>query len=1409
MAYVGIDTQGARALGQVLRDTATRADTVRRQTVAALNVADLSSQAPLQLSLVQEGLATLGAGVIDKADLAERFAVDPQRTSQSLGASAAEVSGAIAGLLGFAGPRDLRAVFVGLVPRGADAALDAALDRLGPLLLPALLAGQRPELPEEPSTELVADLRLLALRLGIEHVGPPSSARDEDDDEPSSFFGRMFSRRERTGSEVFWDEFWSDGRTVTEVLADPGRLLDWVAGTFALDRRLAAAAGLPGLGDMLATHDFATANSDSDDLDATIAAAEVEFAAIAGWLPAYLVGRDATGPDPAQSGQTLAFAARVGWVDPGEAGGTEQERFAAAVAYLRANRMLQSALLPTGFSGDAEPLAFFNEAGIALTLRLGRDAGVVDQAYVTGVAAGLDRLLTALGVNLSGPPVELTEALQQQLFALVATQLPRSLVESPAIQAQFVASLGFLRQAGTGAEQRQRILDVVAAFRTIAVVGPPALTERQLTRIVGDEVLGVLGRGRLRLRGEDAVRRNPEFLLVARQWGIPGTTKQDIGKYKFSFGFDDLGVLTGIRRKKKSWLSRALDSVKAIGKAILESWKDNPFKAIFQVGKIALGALSLVVPGLQAVGVAALAMNLAETAYHAIEGDWLAALGTGLSAFTAGADIFGTAARTAIDAAQGSVLSGLFGGSGALEVLRNAKRAFDIGTAVFRATQADSVADAIGAGLGAAATALGSGGQLLGSVGALDSVLAQNLVRLGTTVRDVTRLVTPATGLIEAVRRGDLLAAFGSGLSVVSVGAQALVNRKGFLGDPGNVSGTLFEFGAHDRAGLAALAQGTGVAASVARAIAAADAGNAFLAGSSLAQAVQFLNGPRQSGDPQDDVLGDPAVVARRIAEVGVVLEAVFKGASPTAAAPIVVQQLGRVVDALNPAPRASGGSGALTGAAGNDTLAGGVGVDTLAGGVGADPLAAGPPAGLTLAQATAGAGGGQVRIEFPDGTVLTPQDGLFFVPDGARVVTPDGTVFGGGPGGTLPPTRLDMEVPGLRDPVPGRHLEVPEFPGLELFFPGVDGATPQSRNDPLDGSRFAFATLEPALGQLTANDAGSALVSSAPAGSVFGDPTVRTTPFPFVWLPEPEVQLAPPIDWADVATPAFTGNHVLDGGSRTREDIFSVIGWGASARGLYEASESVYVGATMGIQRVDNDTPPVDALTIGGTLSVSGQLGKYGGNAQVASEMNLGPLLGLQLPQMTNDTILGVNIPGGGAVGLRATGDDIRPLEQSDFADAAMLGPGLMLGIKYPVNGDLALDRIAELAEVSSEDVLLAREAPAGTRLAFDVSDEFAEPFDPGFAERPGLGNLPPFEDALDSGTLDAGDPDLFGGAGATGSWLPDLALDGISLDFGDPAGEELPAYDDFDSYDFDSYDFDSYDFDSYDVDSYDWSDW
>ena len=529
------------------------------------------------------------------------------------------------------------------------------------------------------------------MRLGIQNAGPSFSSvsRRTPPRQRGSGPGRVPAPR-CSGTTSGQTAVRQSACSPTPTSSSPG-----VRETFELDRRLALAAGLPELVDVLASYDFAIlGGSDGADLATTLDAARTDFAAINDWLPAFLVGRDTTAPDEAQLSQTLAFAARVGWADLG-ATSTPPSCFAAAIAYLRANRLLQSALLPIGFDGDREPLAFLNAPRAILTL--GRNTGVLDDAVVGGLAALLDQALGPVGVDAAAaPPPELTQALQQQLFALVASQIPRPLAASPAIQAQFVASLGYLRQATTGADLRQRIVTVLAAFRTLAVTGAPALTERQIVDALGPDALGVLG-----VDGWLRARRRRRRTRSSSSWPAVGRARRPQAGYRqiqrVHLSFNDLGELSGIvaRRRapcRESWTpsSRWARRSSSRGRTIRSrpssrsarspsapprSWS-RPTGTRCRVA----GAQRRRGRGLRAAGRLALGDGSRPVRVHRRRDR-----------------IFGAGAQTIVTAAQNTIATDVLGPN-VLSLTKDAKRAFDIGTSIYNATEAKALIGAVANG---------------------------------------------------------------------------------------------------------------------------------------------------------------------------------------------------------------------------------------------------------------------------------------------------------------------------------------------------------------------------------------------------------------------------------------------------------------------------------------------------------------------------------------------------------------------------------------------------------------------------------------------------------------------------------------------------------------------------------------
>jgi len=180
MGYVEIDMQGARRVGLALADAAAGAERARRQVLGALSIAGLHSGAGAQLAVVQDNLSTLGAGLAEKANLAEQLRARPKRFTATLEATAAGPPSALTGFLGFSGlgfpePPDLRSLLRGLPPASIHGALDAAMARLSPALQPAAAVPSR--------FEQYAPLSEIA----------PKDERDDEPDEESVLGGQTLT----------------------------------------------------------------------------------------------------------------------------------------------------------------------------------------------------------------------------------------------------------------------------------------------------------------------------------------------------------------------------------------------------------------------------------------------------------------------------------------------------------------------------------------------------------------------------------------------------------------------------------------------------------------------------------------------------------------------------------------------------------------------------------------------------------------------------------------------------------------------------------------------------------------------------------------------------------------------------------------------------------------------------------------------------------------------------------------------------------------------------------------------------------------------------------------------------------------------------------------------------------------
>jgi hypothetical protein len=839
MTLTGLEPDNARALATTMRADGVAADDLSGTVTAALTLSQLDSTVPGRLIAVGGELDQVGIIIAARVDIAEGFVLDPATLAQDLGLDVGRVTDALgrfddaetdlesqAPLIDLLiankeAAAALQSAFVTLPPPGTDPLLDALFARLASWFPGALAAGKLPvDLPDAD----VADLVELADQVGVaDRVGVPDKLAPG-----------------LAGFDLFADRapVLKGGLDLLGALT-PGALFDQVAEIYELDRRLASAAGLPTTLDIYDAFDFTV----GDPWDRTELWAELDS-----WLPALLAGQVDAGDvvpadDPRAWYLATLLAVRLGF-DPGpdwvpgqglrgQPETVQRETLDAALAFLTNGRFLQKALIPGDFEGVEGPLLIWSEGGVESALLAGRQAGVIDDT----TAAIADQVAEAVLGDGDGTdaPIELSEEQQQALIAAIAAQNGEAFVaDNPNIQRQLVSALNLVGQQGSLADQKRVFASVIEAFRSLAVVGSPAMTWRQLQAAVGPEVIDELGYSKTVNRSAKGINKHPQFITLVQHWGIPGSDKLKLKKYKFSFTFDEQGRLSAIRNKKLSKRKRLKNTVKAIGKSIWKTWKDNPWKYLFlgpfglfpganqlaegvedgdfgdifdgtlEMTKTAATLAALVAPGTNAAAVAA----LTSAAIGLIEGiqdnDFMTILSSSFSVVGGAAGFLDSAAK--VGSLANLVQTGAdFGGK--------AIRAVDAAEELIDAIEDGGTADILTSGLGmlgATAGAVSSGAEFGNSVGAAlgDSLLASadqlaGLAQAGVfdlrSLQDVTThqvfsadTIRTIEGLGTAARRAGSVvdigtaAIAGDGLGV----ADGLIDVVGGALDPGSAQAT-------------------------------------------------------------------------------------------------------------------------------------------------------------------------------------------------------------------------------------------------------------------------------------------------------------------------------------------------------------------------------------------------------------------------------------------------------------------------------------------------------------------------------------------------------------------------------------------------------------------------------------------
>ncbi len=856
MAFTGLNPDKARQLSAAMRLAGSSADALGSEVTAALTLAELESTTPGQLVGVGAELDRVGVVISARADLAEGFVVDPATLAADLGLTVVQASAAIETLTradtnlaavtplidSLAENREvaelLRSTFVGLPPLGENAELDQALLNLAAWLPDALQAGELPDLVAGQGEALVVLAQALGVLNGVE-AAPVA-------------IGAIF------GSTVSAD-------LELKVLpgVSPEAAFEAIEKAFELDSRLATAAGLPTVADI---HDKYLRDADGG------IPFDPEWSRLDDWLPAYLAGEGEIPDDIMTSGDAellLEFATATGWGNGvggklsllGEAvgvaiGGLEvtgatRGRLDEALAHLRDGRLLQRSLIPGDFEGIDGPIIVWTEQGIDTSILAGERQGVITPE----TRRLADKLAETILARGDGSGV-LTEEQQQLLVSIVVGQNGQEFVmENPGVQRQIVSALNLIGQQPDLESQQRVLAKTIEAFRSLALVGSPAVTYRQLRGAVGEEVTDELSYKYLTARSEKKVGKRPQFLTLLMHWGIPGSEKVKTKKRKFKFSFDEQGRLTKIKHKKISKWKRFTNTVKAIGKSLWKEWSANPWKYLFlgpagmfpganqladgvkhgdfddmlggalDMTKFAATAAAALVPGANAATFAAWATAAIDLMESIDDGDVLGIIGSSLGVVGLAASKF-----------TGSLASGIQQGA---EVGGHVVDAVEAGIALD-----DAIDDGDIAGIFASSFSLGSaaakgfseGADLANNisvaVGGADDLVSGDTIDLitqvGTTFDQLGDVNRDVGNLITVIEGDDVGTAIAAGLNLGGTALKAVGDSAG-LGDEaiGLVTGGTAE----QVAGVTEFATGLGTSLNQA-----ADLAEAINTGVSLAE---------------------------------------------------------------------------------------------------------------------------------------------------------------------------------------------------------------------------------------------------------------------------------------------------------------------------------------------------------------------------------------------------------------------------------------------------------------------------------------------------------------------------------------------------------------------------------------------
>ncbi|HEX6354176.1 hypothetical protein [Actinophytocola sp.] len=451
MPFMGLDPQLATELATEMRTAAAGADEQAAITRQALALAGLSSPVPVQLMEIVGELTIASDVIATSAGVVSRHRLDPGTEAAmarglwalALGPAAATVGEELtdidAALANFSlvyrlpEPTSITDLIIGIPT--TDPKVRAALARLDTWLLPVLKGergrGERGEQEKE-------DLLLL---LGMLNVGKEElMVREEEGDRHEFIF--------------------SFGAGV-ELLAE----------RVEADRRFFEYGLLPDIADLL-PEDYDS--EDTTDLD---------------WLPAALAGRAEVPLRPVAVLEFVKLAMRYGYRRDDDYGSKltakdlrDESREALALLAKKAMTYLRGTTLLANTVVEGTERPVFSSTAITAQIRYGAARGAITDGAIANAAKRADTAFGPLREQfltpevMQGPPTKMSRAAFDRA---VMAEVGHIADYEPSGARRRTAAYSWVHQAGSLAEQRERMLSVLLSWRSHALAGPAMMTKSE------------------------------------------------------------------------------------------------------------------------------------------------------------------------------------------------------------------------------------------------------------------------------------------------------------------------------------------------------------------------------------------------------------------------------------------------------------------------------------------------------------------------------------------------------------------------------------------------------------------------------------------------------------------------------------------------------------------------------------------------------------------------------------------------------------------------------------------------------------------------------------------------------------------------------------------------------------------